>query len=236
MPNRLLPLAFTVALSLALVACGRSADTPPEAGSTAEHETEQTEERGGALNSLRQARNAVSAMNEMTNQMRERENLRIETVDFRQLRDLLPERLDGRERTDASGERTGMAGFTVSRAEGTYHADPDDRNEQLTVKLIDIGGAGNFAFLGAAWLMAEVDRESSSGFERTTTFEGHRAYEKEERRGDRLTSELQVVVENRFLVSLEGRGVEAAALRRAASGLDFRAMQRLHAETSERIE
>src|SRR5690606_20255079 len=52
------------------------------------------------------------------------------TVDFRALRDLLPEDLRGMERTDASGEKTGMGGFNISRAEGQYR-DADDASRRI---------------------------------------------------------------------------------------------------------
>lgn len=44
----------------------------------------------------------------------------VETVNFRALKALLPEELDGLSRTSASGEKTNAFGINVSKAEGEY--------------------------------------------------------------------------------------------------------------------
>ena len=142
-----------------------------------------------------------------------------ETVDFRALRDLLPEALRGMERTDASGEKTGMGGFNISRAEGQYR-DADDASRRIELQITDAGGFGRMMMFGAAWMQMEVDRESSSGYERTTEFEGFPALEKYQG-GDRPRSELQVVVGDRFFVSATGQNVEMDELKAAVRAIDL---------------
>ena len=144
---------------------------------------------------------------------------RVETVDFRMLRDLLPEDLEEFDRTDISGERTGMGGFKISNAEAEYR-DEDDSARRLTVQITDAGGMGRMALLGAAWMQFEVDKESSEGYERTTEYEGYPAYETY-RSGDRPRAELQFVVGERFFVSVEGQNVEMDDLKDAVDDLDL---------------
>jgi hypothetical protein len=141
-----------------------------------------------------------------------------ETVDFRALRDLLPEELDDFERTDASGERAGIAGFSFSQAEGEYRSDDGER--QISLQIVDAGGIGQMTMLGASWMQLDVDRESSDGYERTTEFEGYPAFEKL-RSGDRPRSELQLVVAERFFVSANGQNVEMDDLKDALEEIDF---------------
>lgn len=160
------------------------------------------------------------------------ERRRVEPVDFRVLRDLLPDEAAGLARADVGGEKTGMAGFTISRAEADYRGE-DDPNRRIELQITDAGGIGQMAMLGAAWMHVEVDRESNSGYERTTEFEGYPAYEKVQS-GDRPRSELQVVVEDRFFVSAEGQGVEMDEVKDALREMDLRALAAMRDEGVER--
>jgi hypothetical protein len=142
----------------------------------------------------------------------------VESVDFRTLRDLLPDELDDMERVDASGERTGVAGFSFSQAEGEYRGDDGDR--RISLQIIDGGGLAQMTMLGASWMQMEVDRENSDGYERTTEFEGYPAFEKV-RTGARPRSELSFVVAERFLVTANGQNVEMDELKDAVEEIDL---------------
>jgi hypothetical protein len=142
-----------------------------------------------------------------------------ETVDFRALRDLLPEDLRGFERTDAGGEKTGMGGFNISRAEGDYR-DADDPSRRIELQITDAGGFGRMMMFGATWMQMEVDRESSTGYERTTKFEGYPALEKFQDT-NRPRSELQLVVGDRFFVSADGQNVAMDELKAAVRAIDL---------------
>ena len=152
----------------------------------------------------------------------------IEAVDFRMLRDLLPEDLEEFDRTDISGEKTGMGGFKISNAEAEYR-DEDDSSRRITLKIMDAGGIGRAALLGATWTQFEVDKESSDGYERTTEYEGYPAYEKY-RDGDRPRSELQMIVGERFFVSAEGQNVDMDDLKDAVEDLDLDELEDLRDE------
>lgn len=143
----------------------------------------------------------------------------VETVDFRMLRDLLPDDLEEFDRTDISGEKTGMGGFRISTAEAEYR-DEDDSSRRITLQITDAGGMGRIVMMGAAWTKFEVDKESSDGYERTTEYEGYPAYEKF-RSGDRPQAEIQLVVGDRFFVSADGQNVEMDDLKDAIEDLDL---------------
>lgn len=135
-----------------------------------------------------------------------------EPVDFRAMRDLLPRTVGRLERTNASGEKTSFSGVGISQAEGRYEAE----GANLTIKVQDMGAAGGAAF-AFPWLMVEVDKESDTGFERTTTFGRYPAYETY--RTDREQGELKVLIGNRFLVDVQGRGVSMETLHEAVEDL-----------------
>jgi hypothetical protein len=126
-------------------------------------------------------------------------------VNFRKLKELLPEEANGFERTKSSGESTGALGFKVSTTKATYEKD----DQRIEVDLVDAGGFGS-AFMGlAAWSMIDMDKETDNGFERTINYEGNKAYEKCEN----SRCEFAVVVGKRFLLTVKGRNVEMDELR-----------------------
>jgi hypothetical protein len=213
--RRILPLALCFFL---LPAPGCGSDEPAEA------ERDAAAERAADME-----RAAEDVANSMAGAFGEAfgEGGAVETVDFRVLRDLLPEELDGMERVDASGERTGVAGFSFSQTQGEYRSDDGDR--EISLQIVDGGGLAQMTMLGATWMQLDVDRESSDGYERTTEFEGYPAFEKV-RTGERPRSELSFVVAERFLVTANGQNVEMDALKDAVEEIDLGELEDLRDE------
>lgn len=152
---------------------------------------------------------------------------RVDPVDFRELKELLPEEVAGLHRVRHEGERSGAAGFTLSMAEARYEAEDGSGRIKITIK--DTGGLGALATMGmAAWLSVDVDRETERGYERTTRYEGFPAYEEfESRDGDRGSAELAFIVGERFIVQLEGRDVRMEDMKDAAGDLPVRRLEDL---------
>ena len=200
------PLAL--ALLLPLAACG--GDDAPD-------------EEGGLFSTLEQA----NALRETAGNVQERveelaedaERGPAETVDFRRIRELLPERAAGLERTALEGSKNGAAGFTVSQAEGAYAADP----ASATLTVSDLGGAGMAIMMAAAWTMAEVDQETDTSFERTAEVEGYPGYESYDTERER--GEVQLLVADRFLVKASGSSVPYETLRELAAAVDLGALE-----------
>lgn len=116
---------------------------------------------------------AVNQMNEAMEQMKQDGKV-VEPVNFRILKEGIPETFLGMKRTKNEGETTGAMGFKVSTAKASF----SDGDKSVEIEVIDVGGIGMAAMGMAAWSMAEIDKEYEGGFERTTTFEGHKAFEK----------------------------------------------------------
>jgi hypothetical protein len=140
-------------------------------------------------------------------------------VDFRALKALLPESLGALKRTSATGEKNVAMGFGASHAEGRY----GDGDTRITIKIADFAGAGAFAALSIA--AVEVDKETETGFERTTTIDGNKALEKYDSKTK--DGELKVAVGKRFFVEIDGRGVPPQALRDALAKVDLGKLQAL---------
>ncbi len=144
-------------------------------------------------------------------------NKKVKTVDFRELKKLLPEKVDGLTRQNASGERTSAFGINVSQAEGNYS---NDAGASLDIKIIDMGSlSGPVAMAAASWAMADFERETDTGFERTLTYKGHKAYEKYDS-GDN-EYQMNVLVADRFLIEINGYNIDQKTGRQAIDQIDL---------------
>ncbi|MGB5848973.1 MAG: hypothetical protein WBH40_10830 [Ignavibacteriaceae bacterium] len=125
----------------------------------------------------------------------------VEVVNFRKLKELLPEELDEMKRTGSSGEKTNAFGINVSKAEGEYKS--EDNKQKIKITILDMGSMKGLAGMTAfAWSWAEIDKESDDGFERTFEYKGHKAYEKYNT--NYQDGEVQVLVAKRFMVEIKG--------------------------------
>ena len=149
-------------------------------------------------------------------------------VDFRELKALLPATLDGMKRTNASGEKSGAMGMTVAFAEGTYEA---DAGGNIHIKISDNAGLGGFmAFAQAGWAGSEIDRESDTGFERTTTYGQNKAREEYDNRGK--SGKVEILVGGRFMVEVNGNDVAWEAIQAAAKKVDLTKLSALKPQSA----
>lgn len=144
------------------------------------------------------------------------------TVDYKELKALLPEKVGDLKRTGATGEKSGAMGMAVANAEGTYEG--GDAN--LRIKITDMGGMGGLgAIAQAGWAMTEVDRESDDGYERTIKFKGFKALEKYDTKSKR--GEMNVLVGARFQVEVDGDSVTPEQIKAALEAVDLQKLSTL---------
>ena len=153
---------------------------------------------------------------------------KVQPVNFRKLRDLLPENLAGLPRTNASGEKSGMMGMSTSKAEGQYQS--EDGQQRINVTITDMGSIRGLGMLGVNWLMVEIDQESDTGYERTTKYRDYPAYEKFQQNGNSSSGEMSAYVADRFMVNVSGRGVDMDAVKEALEDLDIRKLEAMKDE------
>ncbi|HFE64505.1 MAG TPA: hypothetical protein ENK14_08860 [Caldithrix sp.] len=148
---------------------------------------------------------------------------KVEPVNFRELKKLLPDELPGMKRVNASGEKTASFGIKVATAEATYRGDDGSR---ITIKITDMGNMSGYAAMAAyAWTMAEIDRESDNGYERTTEYAGHKAFEEYNSRSK--SGEIQVLVAKRFIVEVEGSEVKMDDVKNAVKKIQLDKLEKL---------
>ncbi len=139
-----------------------------------------------------------------------------ETIDPKKLKELLPTDADGLDRKESSSEKTATMGFGISTAYGRYS---DDKDQNIDINIIDAAGTG-LAMMGmAAWTMASVDKETDNGYEKTTEYEGYKAYEKYDTKNK--DGEISVMVANRYIVEVKGRGVGIDKIKATLKDIDL---------------
>ena len=202
--------------ALALLATGCKSDEQKAAEESArklEEASRQMEEAaksgqvnvGDAMATLGAAMNAANS------------GKQVETVDFRELRDLLPDDVGGLKRTDASGEKNAAMGMQVSTATGHYS---NDQGANASVTITDIGSLTGLAAMATfAWASAEFDRDTGHGYEKTTRVDGHKAVEKWD--SSSKSGEVSVIVADRFVVAVSGNDISMNDIKSAVGKVNL---------------
>ena len=145
----------------------------------------------------------------------------VEVIPFRDLKALMPQRvgglLNGLSRESESGETRKVLGVRYSMAEATYGTG----ERRVDASLTDAGGGGAVLRSLVGFSGFEIDKETPEGSERTFELDGHKAYEKVRTRDGASETQLTVLVNDRFVVSLKGYGVGAEALADAFRDFDL---------------
>ena len=145
-------------------------------------------------------------------------------VDFREMKALLPKELPGGFKGQIRGQKSGAMGMTIAEAEGNYSKDGGDGS--IRIKLSDMSGMGAIGTMAhAAWATATIDNETDDGYEKTTTVSGCKAMEKYNTKSKQ--GELQVFVDNRFIVEVRGTDVKMDDMKKALELLDLKKLAAL---------
>ena len=143
------------------------------------------------------------------------------------LKGLLPEKLGNLKRVSYNAERAGF-GIKVSKANAEY----GDGEKRLSLMITDLGGASGLAKMGRAMFETEIDREDENGFEKTTTYKGHKSFQRLQRSGDQSIGEMMVFVDDRFTVQLDGQNVAYKDMIKAMDQVDLKALMAFAAAKS----
>ena len=194
-----------VTILLILSGCGKGGDNQP-------NDNQNSDEKTG----IKSMDDFVDNMKDVQKNMEEGQ--KYEVVDFRDLKALLPESLGDLKRANAEGEKSGSMGFTISKAEADYNN--EDYSQSMDIEITDLAGASGFAGLAAwGWAMVDIDKETETGYEKTTKFKGHKAYEKYD--NEYQNGSIEVLVSGRFMVSVSGNNVPMEMIKSSIDEIDF---------------
>ncbi|MDX1940135.1 MAG: hypothetical protein SFU99_06255 [Saprospiraceae bacterium] len=144
-----------------------------------------------------------------------------EVVSYQSLKGLMPNSLLGMKRMNIEGQKSGMQGLSISTANAVYK----EGDKELEVSIVDAGGSTLTLAGLAMWANMEFERESDDGYERTTKIDGHKAFEQYDKKNK--SGQLGVLVDNRFVVNIEGDQISEGDLRKALNDINLRKISRL---------
>jgi hypothetical protein len=145
-------------------------------------------------------------------------------VNFRALKDLLPESLPGgMRRTEASAESQEAMGMKGSTARAHY---TDGTSASIDLEIVDLGSMSGLAAL-ATNIDPKVERETETGYERTRKVDGGLVHEKYDRQSK--SGEFAMLIDNRFTVTAHGYSVDEATIANALRTIDTKKFAQLAA-------
>ena len=122
---------------------------------------------------------------------------------------------------------TSFAFNAFSQSEGKYKS--EDGNQNITIKITDLGSMKGFASMAVfAWAFAEIDKETETGYERTTNYSGHKAFEKYDTESKRGSIDIFVV--ERFMVETDGYNVPMELIQSAVGMVPLDELENMKGE------
>jgi hypothetical protein len=120
-----------------------------------------------------------------------------------QLKALLPTEFSGMKRSNLEAGKQAAMGMNISYAEADYS---DDNERNLSAKITDLSAMAEFMRMAQyGWAGSEMERETETGYEKTTKIDGFPAQESYE--NEYKSGSLQVMVDGRFIIEVSGSGV-----------------------------
>lgn len=182
------------------------------------------EEKSGGLSDLvSTAKNygkLNSSMQDVTKNIESLKNIPPLTND--ELKAVLPETLLGLKRKELSVGDNAM--MNLSTAEAKY---ADDENKRIKVEIIDGAGETGSAMVSIMMMGLNVNKEKTTetGFEKSAEINGAKSIISEDKEGDRITSKIQTVLKNRYLLTLNADGFSYDELHKALGELNNSALK-----------
>ena len=137
-------------------------------------------------------------------------------VAFRELIELLPDKVAGLKRKEPKGETTSVGSWQYSQAEVDF--DSEDGSRSVEVGIFDYAHIPFLYVPFNALIGMKVSTESTDGYQRSTEIEGYPGFEEWNRSG---TSEAVVLLGDRFIVKAQARGMGEGAARKVLENMDL---------------
>jgi hypothetical protein len=198
---------LAIAALVAAGACGKSSEEKKE--EKKEQQAAKTAE-AGAAEAAKGLEQMAKGLEAMAGGAASGNAQPVDPVSFRDMQALFPE-FDGWEKGKPTGERM-SAPFKYSQAEVRY----TKGDSRVELKMIDSGFNQLLLTPYAMFLTAGYEKETSDGYEKSTKVNGQPGWEKWDSSGK--DGELNALVGKRFLVQIEGRGIEDTKLLHELAG------------------
>jgi hypothetical protein len=193
-----------VSLTVAFAACGgnKEAEQAKAAEETKKAAEQAVQGSGGSVQDM--AKGMEQFAQSMQQLQQSQDGKTYEPVSFKDLQAMLPD-ISGWEKEKPRGEMM-TAPVKFSQAEVAY----TKGEARVEVKIVDTTMSQMLTLPYQMFLMANYARETDSGYEKATKVGGYPGWEKWDSEDKR--AETGAIVGQRFLVTVEGSGVENAAV------------------------
>lgn len=150
----------------------------------------------------------------------------VQAVNFRELKPMLPETIDGMETDDIKGSQSRQMGVSTSKVEGIYRADGEQR-QRLTIQITDTGTMSGLTSLAQRVQgYTESEIETSNSYERGTEVGGYTGREKFRTFDNGGSSgTVSFIVAERFQVEVDGRNVPMETMKEAALAVNLSGLE-----------
>lgn len=156
-------------------------------------------------------------------QKQEQPKKAVEPIDFRKLKEHLPESVGGIKRSNAEGAKNSFGEAKVSQAEGDYQ--PEEGEAHARIEIIDYGGIPGMAEGMAYWLKVEIDNESDDEYSKTVKYGNHRGLETYNTKDKHGT--LQLVVADRLIITITLDHIEPTEFAKTVEAMKLDALAEL---------
>jgi hypothetical protein len=184
-----------------------------------------TEEKAGGLSDIvsgvKNYSNMSKSMNDVTKNI---EVLKKTTpLSNDELKAILPENLLGLKRTEFSVGDASM--MNLSSAEAKYKN--EDASKSMKLEIMDGAGETGSAMVSILMMGLNMNKEkqTETGFEKTTEIDGMKALVSEEKREDHVSSKIQIIVKARYLLTISGQGFTYEELSKAVGEINTSALK-----------
>jgi hypothetical protein len=198
---------LAIAALVAAGACGKSSEEKKE--EQKEQQAAKTAE-AGAAEAAKGLEQMAKGLEAMAGGAAAANAQSVDPVSFRDMQALFPE-FEGWEKGKPTGERMSSP-FKYSQAEVRY----TKGDSRIELKMVDSGFNQLLLTPYAMFLTAGYEKETSDGYEKSTKVNGQPGWEKWDSSGK--DGELNALVGKRFLVQLDGRGIEDTKLLHELAG------------------
>jgi len=142
-------------------------------------------------------------------------------IDYKKLKESLPETIAGLKRTEASGEKSGFGAMKISQAHASYAKDKE-KPEAGTIELMIIDhGANKDVVQGIGQLLKfEIDKEGDEGFQKTLKIQEQPAMQQYTNEGKSGT--LQILVSDRYYITINTTGLSADEFKKIGDELKLK--------------
>lgn len=198
MTNKLLVLAL-ISFTFLFYTCGENKSDKPQDDSSNKSDLE----------------NFSDKMKDVSENLNE--GKKVNPVDFRELKALLPETIGDLKRTNIEGEKVAAMGMNISNTNANYS--DTENSVSIDLKITDLGSVSGLSGLAAyGWYMVDIDKETENGYEKTITYKGSKGYEKYDKQ--EMYGELSIMVAKRFIVEANGNNISMDKIKAAVDLID----------------